>query len=91
MAGTYFTCGLMDVGTAMLRAIGYSMQSTVIVLVGLCLLRVVWVYTVFAAHSDIFILYIVYPISWVVTTFAQYVVFCILFKKQTKGWELKTV
>ena len=91
MAGTYFTCGLMDVGTAMLRAIGYSMQSTVIVLVGSCLLRVVWVYTVFAAHSDIFILYIVYPISWVVTTFAQYVVFCILFKKQTKGWELKTV
>lgn len=90
IAGTYFICGIMDVGTAMLRSIGYSLQSTIIVLIGSCLLRVVWVYTVFAADNDILILYIVYPISWLVTSIAQYIIFRIHLKKLTENWEMQT-
>lgn len=83
----YFLSGLMDTGTAMLRSIGKSLMATVITFIGSCLLRIVWVYTIFAVYHNIFVLYLVYPVSWFLTFAALITAFFILLRRETKKWK----
>ena len=50
-----------------LRGLGYSVLPMVVSLVGSCLLRLVWIATIFQLNRTPFMLYISYPISWVLT------------------------
>lgn len=63
----YFLCGLMDVMVGQMRGIGYSILPMIVSLTGACLLRIVWILTVFANDHTQYTLYISYPISWFVT------------------------
>ncbi len=57
-----------EVGGSALRAIGHSMLPAALTVIGSCLLRIIWVFTVFALYPDNFILLmIIYPITWAVT------------------------
>ena len=76
----YFLCGLMEVCTGVLRGLGKSFTSTVISLVGACLLRVVWLLTVFPAYPTLEIIFVSYPITWLVTTAAAFAIIQILLK-----------
>lgn len=69
----YFLCGVMEIGSGALRAIGKSFSSMVIAIIGSCALRVVWILTVFAAFHTLEVLYSIYPISWFVTACAYYI------------------
>ena len=64
---TYFLLAFMEVGCGVLRGLGKSLTSTVITLVGACLLRVVWILTVFEHFLTLESIYISYPVSWTVT------------------------
>ncbi len=64
---TYFLCGLMDVMVGQLRGIGYSIMPMIVSLTGACLLRIVWILTVFAREHTLTVLYMSYPVSWFVT------------------------
>ena len=44
---TYFLCGLMDVMVGQLRGIGYSIMPMIVSLAGACVLRIIWIMTVF--------------------------------------------
>lgn len=70
---TYFLCGTMDVMVGQLRGIGYSIMPMIVSLTGACLLRVVWIFTIFAANPTLNTLYISYPISWF-ATFATHLI-----------------
>ena len=61
---TYFLCGVMDTMVGQLRGMGYSIMPMIVSLTGACLLRIVWIYTFFAADPTLNTLYISYPISW---------------------------
>ena len=61
---TYFLCGNMDTMVGQLRGMGYSILPMIVSLTGACLLRIVWIYTFFAANPTLDTLYISYPISW---------------------------
>ena len=65
---TYFILAWMEVSGGVLRALGKSMTSTVVSLIGACLLRVVWLLTVFEYFLTLESIYISYPISWLLTT-----------------------
>ena len=71
----YFLCGMMETMVGGQRGMGLSFIPMINALVGSCLLRIVWIATVFAAHHTLFTLYISYPISWFVTTAAHSVVY----------------
>ena len=75
MATTYFLCGLMEVGCGVMRGLGKSIPPMLVSLIGSCLFRVVWIFTVFAAFPTPIVLYISYPISWVLTALAHFI-FC---------------
>ena len=74
---TYFLCGLMDVMVGQLRGIGYSIMPMIVSLTGACLLRIVWILTVFTGTHTLTVLYLSYPVSWF-TTFAIHLL-CYLF------------
>ena len=67
----YFLCGWMDTLTGAMRGIGRSVSSMIICLIGSCVLRIVWVMTVFQAFRSQFTLYISYPVSWLLTACVQ--------------------
>ena len=78
----YFLCGIMDVMVGQLRGIGYAVMPMIVSLTGACLLRIVWIMTVFRLNHTQFTLYISYPISWFVT-FAVHML-CYLFVARKK-------
>ena len=59
--------GLMETACGTLRGLGHSMNPTVTTLIGACLLRVVWRYTVFEAVGTVESMYWSYPVSWLLT------------------------
>ena len=70
---TYFTCGLMDVMVGLLRGIGRSLIPTIDSILCVCGFRILWIFTYFASYKAtgastedcLTVLYISYPISWV--------------------------
>ena len=68
---TYFLCGMMDTMAGSIRGLGYSAAPTIVSLLGACVFRIVWIFTVFRMHHTLFALYVSYPISWVLTFVAH--------------------
>ncbi len=83
ICATYFLCGLMDCIVGSIRGMGASITPTVVSLLGSCVLRLVWVATIFQIpqfHSPE-ILYLSYPVSWIIT-FAAHLVFYIMLRRK---------
>ena len=59
----YFICGIMEVSVGFLRGVGYSLMPTAASFLGVCGVRLAWIYTVFAAHRSMFILYSAWSVS----------------------------
>ena len=66
---TYFLCGLMDVMSGMLRGMGASLVPMLVTVLGVCGMRLGWIFTIFQmeGYHTLPCLYISYPISWIVT------------------------
>ncbi len=81
----HFLCGLMDVINGALRGMGASLSPTLITLTCACGFRIVWIYTVFQKYSTITMLYIIYPITWGISSFFLALLFFgIFFSKKKK-------
>ena len=87
----YFLCGIMDVIVGSLRGMGYSMMPMLISLTGACLFRVIWIFTIFQMNHSLFILYVSYPISWIVTFAVEYLMYIIVYKKILKKSQLELI
>lgn len=84
----YFLCGLMDVSTGGLRAMGSSVAPMIISVLGVCGFRMLWIFTVFPHFRTLECLYFSYTISWSLTFTAQLCAFISLYKKQKKQYNL---
>lgn len=67
MLCAYFTLGFMEVGSGIVRGMNRSILSTLVSLLGSCVLRIIWIYTYVAAHPSLVLVYISYPVSWTIT------------------------
>jgi len=87
----YFLCGLMDVTTGSLRGLGSSFTPMVTSILGVCGIRMVWIYTVFQipAYHTPECLYASYPISWTFTVLLQTTMFLFLYKKKANADRLQ--
>lgn len=61
LAGTY------EISGGCLRGMGMSMIPAVETLFGSCILRLVFVWTIFRIHHNFYLLMAIYPITWVIT------------------------
>ena len=64
ICSTYFMCGVMEVLVGQLRGLGYSIVPAIATLGCVCVLRIVWIYTVFERYPSIETLIWCYPVSW---------------------------
>ena len=82
----YFLCGIMDTTTGAMRGIGSSVIPMIITVVGVCVMRIVWIYTVFAMpqYHSFSGLFISYPISWLLTFAALFISFITVMRHKEK-------
>ena len=76
----------MDCTTAASRGLGKSGVPTAIIIMGSCVFRVIWIYTVFAYFHTITSLYLLYIVSWTITALAEIAYFIYCFRKQTASF-----
>ena len=81
MSFSYAVSAFMDCTIAACRGIGKSLAPTVIVIMGSCVFRVAWIYTVFAHFHTIPSLYLLYIFSWTITAVAEIAYFTVSYKK----------
>lgn len=86
MVVPYFLCGIMDTTTGSMRGIGSSVIPMIITVVGVCVMRIVWIYTVFALpqYHTFSGLFISYPISWLLTFAALFISFITVMRHKEK-------
>jgi len=83
----YFVCGLMDVSTGSLRGLGSSFTPMLISILGVCGIRILWIFTIFQIpqfHTPEW-LYISYLISWLGTFIFQTAAFITIYKKRVRA------
>ena len=87
---TYFLCGLMDVSTGALRGLGESFIPMAISVLGVCGMRIGWIYTIFQLprYHTPQSLFVSYPISWTLTFLCQMIAFHQVYRKLTRESEL---
>lgn len=83
MGLSYAVSAFMDCTIAASRGLGRTMVPTVIVILGSCVFRILWVNTVFAWYGTITSLYLVFICSWVITSAAELVYFACCYRSET--------
>ena len=85
MGWSYAVSASMDCTIAASRGIGKSIAPTIIVIMGSCVFRVIWVYTIFAYFGTIRSLYLLYVFSWAITAAAEIAYFMAAYRKIAKS------
>ena len=62
-----FLNGLLDITVNSLRGMGYSSRPTLIMMLGVCGFRLLWIWLYFPLHQTLDVIYMCFPISWVIT------------------------
>ena len=81
MGLAYCISAFMDCSIAASRGLGKTIVPTIIVVLGSCVFRVIWVYTIFAHFHTIPALYLLYPCSWTLTAIAEILYFVHSYKQ----------
>ena len=81
MGFSYMVSAFMDNTIAASRGLGKALVPTIIVILGSCVFRVVWVYTIFAYFHTIDSLYLLYVFSWTITAVAEILYFAKSYRK----------
>lgn len=81
MALSYPVSAFMDCTIAASRGLGKSIVPTIVVIMGSCVFRIVWIYTIFAHFRTIQSLYLLYVFSWMITAIAEIIYFVIVYRK----------
>ena len=71
-------CSLFEVPAGVLRGSGHSSLPAVISVVFTCCLRIVWIYTIFSHLGTLQSLFVVYPVSWLVTSLVMFIAYFVL-------------
>ena len=89
VCSTYALCGIMDTMSNIIRGIGHSLLPMIVCIVGVCVFRILWLTFLFPIpefHTE-FIIFVSYPISWLLTFIAHCITFAVIFKNAGKNAE----
>ena len=95
MLACYFLCGLMDTISGSLRGLGYSMVPMFVSIGAICVLRTIWVFSVFPPEDITWLprlpwfeqfrsligIYTIYPVSWFLGLAIMTIILLFIFKK----------
>lgn len=86
MALSYMVSAFMDNTIAASRGLGKTIVPTIIVIIGSCIFRIAWIYTIFAYFHTIKSLYLLYIFSWSITSIFEIIYFIFVYKKTFKDY-----
>lgn len=81
MAFSYGISAFMDCSLAASRGLGKTAVPTAMVILGSCIFRIVWIYTIFAHFRTLESLYLLYVCSWSLTAVAQILYFAHIYRR----------
>ncbi len=81
MAPSYCISSFMDNATAGCRGLSKTTVPTIIIVIGTVVLRIVWIYTIFAHFHTLESLYLLYPVMWILTAIAEMIYFAMQYKR----------
>ncbi|MBQ1481943.1 MAG: MATE family efflux transporter [Erysipelotrichaceae bacterium] len=73
--------GILDVFVNSLRGMGSSSLPTILMIIGICGVRLLWIYTMFPLHRTLETIYLCFPLSWIVTSIVELVLWIIVYKR----------
>ncbi len=76
--------GLMGVLVGVLRGMGASLLPMGITMTFVCGFRIVWIYTVFAAYPTLTVLYLSYPITWLLASLCDLICYFVVKRRIIK-------
>lgn len=88
MGCTYCVSAFMDCTIAASRGLGKSLIPTIIVIMGSCVFRVIWVKTIFEYYRTFQSLYLVYVCSWTITSICEIIYFVYVYRSTMKKYNL---
>ena len=77
----YFLCGVMEVSCGMVRGLGKTWTPMIVSALGACVLRIVWLSTVFQAVHTLPVVYQCYFVSFIVTATAHFICYKLAYRK----------
>ena len=80
----YVFCSLQDVTASAIRGMGKSLEPMIISLIGVCGVRLAWIFLILPEGYSLIELYWAYPISWAIAFFALLVFYIIVKTKMMK-------
>ena len=85
----YFILGMTNTVGGALRGLGASVSPMVISILGICGVRILWIYTIFQLpqYHTPGCLFLSYPLSWVITLAAQVVLFTAIYRKRLQTYK----
>lgn len=86
---TYFLCGIMDLIPGALRGMGRSAVPMILSIIGTVGTRIVWIFWIFPYHRSLDILFLSYPVSWILTILMQ--VICFFIVRKSVHVDMKTL
>lgn len=89
LGATYTLCGLMETCCGMVRGLGSSWTPMIVTIFGACVLRIVWIYTIFQYSHTLNTLYLSYPVSWVATAAVHILCFVLIHRRMMKRHDLR--
>ena len=84
MGLSYPISAFMDCTIAASRGLGRTIVPTFIVIMGSCVFRVIWVYTVFAFFGTLLSLYLLFVCSWTITAIAEGIYFARVYREEMR-------
>lgn len=81
LAWQFIACSY-EISAASLRGMGCSLQPTILTVIGTCILRVMWLFTICPRWTSFNTIMLVYPVSWIATGALVCMAFYIYAKKQ---------
>ena len=81
---TYFVLGIMDLLSNSMRGMGSSVIPMILTLIGACLFRIAWIYTIFPLNPIYDNVILSFPASWIVTLIAFIIAFISLFNSKKR-------
>lgn len=88
LASCYWLSAPMDCTTAATRALGRTVIPTIIMILGSCVFRIAWIYTVFAAFGTTTSIYLLYGVSWLITGIPEVLYFIYIYRRTVRELNL---
>lgn len=80
----YFVCGIVEVLVGCMRGMGYSLTPMLANFFCICVFRIVWIYTACKAYPSAQMLYMSWPISWVLNIVVDGIIMAVIYKREKR-------